>query len=73
MNTEQALKKAIKRVGSQRKLSALLGISQQVISHWVSKGRVSAEQVLPIEKITGVPCYELRPDIYPVERFKKAS
>lgn len=72
MSTE-ALQKAIDKIGSQSKLSKVIGESQQNISHWLNKGRVPAEQVLPIERLTGVPRYELRPDIYPPEEYKKAS
>jgi len=69
----KALEKAIKVAGSQSQLSRLIGESQQNISHWLNKGKVPAEQALPIEKLTGVPRYELRPDIYPPEEYKEAS
>lgn len=71
--SEEALRKAILKAGNQTKLSEMMNESQQSISHWLNKGKVPAEQVLTIEKLTGVPRYELRPDIYPPEEYKKAS
>jgi DNA-binding transcriptional regulator YdaS (Cro superfamily) len=37
------------------------------------KKKVGAVMALTLEKLTGVPRYELRPDIYPPEEYKKAS
>lgn len=37
-------------------------ISSQAVSQWK---RVPPERVLDVERITGVPRHELRPDIYP--------
>lgn len=71
--SKDALKNAIQAAGSQSELSRLIGESQQSISHWLNKSKVPAEQVIPIEKLTGIPRYELRPDIYPPEEYKKAS
>lgn len=67
-NTE-ALKKAIKIVGSQGKLAERLGITQGAISHWFNKnvGLVPPlEYVVEIEKATNgrVTRYELRPDFF---------
>lgn len=45
-------------------LADLLGITSQAVSQWT---RVPIGRVLDIERITGIPRYELRPDIYPNE------
>lgn len=37
------------------------------------KKKVGAVMALNIEKLTGIPRYELRPDIYPPEEYKKTS
>lgn len=62
------LEKAIIEAGGQVALATLLGIRQSHISNWKNRGkRVPAEWVIKIEKATGVPRHELRPDLYPVE------
>lgn len=67
------LNKAIEFAGSQQKLSILIGISSMAVSKWVKSGKVPTDRVLNVEKLTGVPRTELRPDIYPPEEYKKAS
>ena len=58
----------IKAGGGQSELARKLDIRQQAISQWVARGRVPAERVLEVERVTGVPRQQIRPDIYPVER-----
>jgi DNA-binding transcriptional regulator YdaS (Cro superfamily) len=58
------LAKAIKSVGGMRKLARALGITHGAIQQW-ARTRVPAERVLDIERLTGVPREELRPDLYP--------
>jgi DNA-binding transcriptional regulator YdaS (Cro superfamily) len=58
------LKKAIKAAGSLRELGEAIGITGSGISMWQQRGRIPAEYVLKIEAATGVPRYELRPDLY---------
>jgi len=59
---DEALKKAIQRVGSGEALAGLLGITPQALSQW---DRVPPLRVLEVERHTGVPRHDLRPDIYP--------
>jgi DNA-binding transcriptional regulator YdaS (Cro superfamily) len=71
---KKALQKAIKVLGSQTALAKALGVTQTQIWNWLNRdSKVTAEYVLSIEKLTGVPRHELRPDIYPPEEYKKAS
>lgn len=63
----------IKKIGTQKALAEALGVSTMSVSKWVSTGRIPVDRVLTIEKLTGVPRYELRPDIYPPEEYKQAS
>lgn len=67
MNTK-GLDKAIQKAGGQKALAELLGLGQTAVSNWRNrKKRVPAERVIEIEKATGVPRHELRPDLYPFE------
>ena len=60
------VKLIIKRAGGVNALARELEISPAAVSQW---RRIPAERVLEIERITGVPCWEIRPDIFPPERF----
>lgn len=59
-----ALAEAIEAIGGVGKLAEGLGISGPAISQW---GRVPAERVIQVERLTGVPRHKLRPDLYPSE------
>lgn len=66
----QALRNAMKIVGSGAKLAKLCGVSQPQVFKWLNK-RIPAERVILIEKATNgiVKRWELRPDIYPPEDY----
>ena len=68
MSTE-ALRRACEVAGGQKPLADLIKTTQSQVWYWLerSKNGVSAEFVIPIERATGVPRSELRPDIYPPE------
>jgi DNA-binding transcriptional regulator YdaS (Cro superfamily) len=67
---KQAVLDACEKAGGQTALARALGLrSQGSISRWVATGRVPAERVLDIERITGVSRRALRPDLYPREEF----
>ena len=48
--------------GRRTALAAALGIRASAISQW---DRVPAERVLDVERVTGIPRHDLRPDLYP--------
>ena len=58
---DEGLKLAIERAGSSRKLARMLGISMQAVVKWTT---VPAHQIIPVERATGVPREQLRPDLY---------
>lgn len=60
----KALELAIRNVGGLAGLATPLGVSIQAISQW---DEVPPLRVLAVERITGVPRSELRPDLYPAE------
>jgi DNA-binding transcriptional regulator YdaS (Cro superfamily) len=71
---KKSLQRAVALAGSQTALGKALGKSQAHVWGWINRdGKVPAEYAIQVEKITGVPRYELRPDIYPPEEYKQAS
>lgn len=61
---DRALEKAIAQAGNQSALARALEVKPQAIQQW---DRVPVHRVLDVERITGIPRHELRPDIYPPE------
>lgn len=61
---------AIERAGSSVRLACLIGVSPQALSQWK---RVPPLRVLDVERITGVPRHELRPDLYPPPTMPPAA
>ena len=63
---KQALAKAVKKAGGQTELANLINAKQQNVWQWLNRdGKASAKYVAKINEATGVPCHELRPDIFP--------
>jgi len=67
MEQDPGAQRAIKAVGSQTRLAELLGISQAAVSFWLRNG-IPAHRVIKLERLTGVPREELRPDLYEKRR-----
>lgn len=53
------------RAGSQAELARRLGIRATSIIDWRRAGRIPAERVLDVARITGLSPHLLRADIYP--------
>lgn len=66
MNRDAGVQRALDALGwgATVEIAAALGITSQAVTQW---RRIPAERVLDVERITGVPRHELRPDLYPVE------
>lgn len=47
-------------------LAELVGVHKAQITRW-ARGKVPADRVLEIERLTGIPRHDLRPDLYPLE------
>jgi DNA-binding transcriptional regulator YdaS (Cro superfamily) len=55
--------------------AALAGVNKSTVTRWAQKG-VPAENVVDVEARTGVPRFELRPDLYlaaPAKRKGRAA
>ena len=63
-NRNEALDRAIKAAGGVGALAIGIGVRPQAVSQW---DEVPPLRVLEVERVSGVPRYELRPDLYPVE------
>ncbi|MEQ3658635.1 MAG: Cro/CI family transcriptional regulator [Glaciecola sp.] len=59
--------------GKYMKAAKAFDVTPQAIRKWERDNKIPAERVLKLEQITGIPRYELRPDIYPPEEYQKAS
>ena len=64
MEKHPGLKKAIEKAGTAAALARAIGISRQALGDW---DRVPAEQIVAVERATGIPRNELRPDLYDTE------
>jgi DNA-binding transcriptional regulator YdaS (Cro superfamily) len=62
IDMEKGLKRALDVMGGFTPLAKALGISPQAVWQW---NTVPPHHVIAIERLTGVPREELRPDLYP--------
>lgn len=56
-----AVERAKKAAGSARALADGIGISEQAISQW---DKIPLKRVLDVERATGIPRDDLRPDLF---------
>lgn len=59
-----ALEQAVRNVGSIARLAKLLDVSRQAVHRWINVASVPPKRCPDIERVSGVPCEQLRPDIY---------
>lgn len=52
-------------------VAQVAAVNKSTVTRWMQK-RIPAERVLDVERITGVPRHELRPDIYPPQSHEAA-
>ena len=58
----QILTRCADSVGGMAKLAAALGLTRQAVYLW--RKRIPAERLVDVERVTGIPRRELRPDIF---------
>lgn len=60
------LRRACEVAGGQKPLADLIGTTQSQVWYWLERAKkgVPAEFVLSIEDKTGIPRYDLRPDLW---------
>lgn len=62
--------KAWIKANSYRKLAEPLGIYPNAVVEWVQRGRIPAERVHAVSRITKIPPSRLRPDLFGPEARK---
>jgi DNA-binding transcriptional regulator YdaS (Cro superfamily) len=67
---DTGLQKAFEAAGSPGTLARMLRIDRAAVYRWKD---VPAHWIIEIERITGVPREELRPDLYLAPRPKKRA
>lgn len=61
----KVIQRALRIVGSQKRLAEICGVSQPAVHKWLNGGSVSPEKVTAIVNATGgeVKAHEIRPDL----------
>lgn len=74
-DTSQLLRRAVERVGSQKRLACFLNVSQAAVSKAVAENRCPAEWAVTIEAVTNgdISRSELRPDLWPPSEPSEAA
>jgi len=64
MSSESVIREALEKGGGIGAVSKALGLTDEAVRLWRSRGKVPAERVVELERLTGVPREQLRPDLY---------
>ena len=58
------LDKAVQAAGGYDAFCAKMSIARRTAFSWIEKGEIPLQRVLEIERVTGIPRHELRPDAW---------
>lgn len=61
---KNAIEAARRAVGNISALAERLGIGRPAIYGWMKDERIPAERLADVERVTGIPRWKLRPDLY---------
>ena len=64
MNKVDGLMKAIAKAGSMSRLARACNIKPQSVRGWILKGEIPIKRCKDVERATGIPLRELRPDYF---------
>lgn len=64
------LKTWLEQRGRVTELAKACGITHSAVLQWT---RVPPEHAMIVERVTGIPCHELRPDVFPVAKKGRAA
>ena len=57
---------------TQAGVAKMLGMSQRGVGLWFARGRIPAERVIELERVSGIPREKLRPDLYAKQRRRSS-
>lgn len=60
----EVIRDAIEKGGGKRAVADALGMSEEGVRIWIARGKIPAERVVELERITGICREKLRPDLY---------
>lgn len=55
----------IEAAGGVTKFARQLGVPVATVSSWGLRNQIPVRRVIDVERVTGIPRHQLRPDIYP--------
>ena len=61
------VERAIELAGGQKILARACGVKQQSVNEWKLRGRIPEGRLSQVEAVTGIPRWQLRPDLYEVK------
>lgn len=61
----QKVSDLIEQSGGVTKFARELGVPVATVSSWGLRNQIPVKRVIDVERLTGVPRHDLRPDIYP--------
>lgn len=64
MSESETIRKALEQGGGVGAVARAMNLTHEAVRLWRSTGRVPAERVVELEKLTGMPREQLRPDLY---------
>lgn len=64
MQVRDLIQAAITKAGSQAKLGKAIGCTQNAVFQAKKRGSVTGEMAVAIERATGIPKEQLRPDLF---------
>lgn len=74
MTPLEALQKAICTAGGPDEFAAALGVPRERVEHWLTRSKkLSVVHCTKAEKLFGVSCFDLRPDMYPAPQSSRAK
>ena len=63
----------IDKAGGLTKVARDLNVPIATVSSWRLRCQIPVRRVLDVERVTGVPRHEIRPDIYPPPQTTEAA
>jgi len=69
MDESEVIAEALEKGGGVAAVAKALKMSTEGVRLWRARGRVPADRIVELERITGVPRERLRPDLFDSSRI----